>query len=116
MILADENIDFRIIEAIRNIPVGVFSVAEECPGISDEEVIKISKNPPRLILTEDKDFGEWVFAHHEDKISVIFLRYHHNNLDKIINILINHLKFDTNNYWGRFTTITTKNIRIRKLT
>lgn len=27
------------------------------------------------ILTEDKDFGEWVFAHHVQGLSVLFLRY-----------------------------------------
>ncbi len=27
-------------------------------------------------FTEDKDFGEWVYAHHISGISVIFLRYH----------------------------------------
>lgn len=28
-----------------------------------------------LILAEDKDFGEWVFAHHINHLSVLLLRY-----------------------------------------
>ena len=29
----------------------------------------------RILLTEDKDFGEWVFAHGEDVSGVILIRF-----------------------------------------
>lgn len=73
MILADENLHPRLIQSLRGADVDVFSVKEHNRGISDEEIITFSKNPPRIILTEDKDFGEWVFAHHEKSISMILL-------------------------------------------
>lgn len=63
MIVADENIDHSLIEAIRLAGIEVVSVYEEARGISDFSVIEIARNPPRIILTEDKDFGEWIFAH-----------------------------------------------------
>ena len=75
MILADENISSEIINALRSSGVEVFSIKENQSGVSDDEVINLSKKPPRVILTEDKDFGEWVYAHGEGKISVILLRY-----------------------------------------
>jgi predicted nuclease of predicted toxin-antitoxin system len=62
MILADENIDHSLIEAIREIGIEVLSIYEMNRGIKDEFIIELSRNPPRIILTEDKDFGEWVFA------------------------------------------------------
>ena len=62
MILADENIDHGLIKAIRNAGFEVYSVYESSRGLSDEAIIDFSRNPPRIILTEDKDFGEWVFA------------------------------------------------------
>ena len=64
MILADENISQEIILALRNIGIEVYSIYETNRGISDDEIIQLSRNPPRIILTEDKDFGEWVFSHH----------------------------------------------------
>ena len=84
MILADENIDPRFIRAIESIPIEVFSVQITNSGLGDEEIIELSRNPPRIILTEDKDFGEWIFAHHVKGISVIFLRYHYSDIENMI--------------------------------
>ncbi len=60
MILADENIDFRIITALRDSGLKVVSIQEDFKSVSDSEVIKISRESNSIILTEDKDFGEWV--------------------------------------------------------
>jgi hypothetical protein len=38
----------------------------------------------RIVLTEVKGFGEWVFAHNVTDISVLLLRYHHKEQDHII--------------------------------
>lgn len=58
MILADENIDHSLIKAIRSAGFEVHSIYESNRGLSDEAIIAFSRNPPRIILTEDKDFGE----------------------------------------------------------
>jgi predicted nuclease of predicted toxin-antitoxin system len=113
MILADENIDPRFITAIRSIPIDVFSIQEHYRGISDEEILEISKNPPRIILTEDKDFGEWVFAHHISEVSVIFLRYDTPDIEKIISEVVSLLRRDKENLFGKFTTVTSRKIRTR---
>jgi hypothetical protein len=39
----------------------VFSIAEECPGVSDEEVAALCADQQRILLTFDKDFGELIF-------------------------------------------------------
>ena len=77
MILADENISTHIIQKLRDVAIEVYSIYENHRGASDGQVVNLSKSPPRLILTEDKDFGEWVFAHGERTISVLLLRYTH---------------------------------------
>ena len=40
---------------------GRFLGAEECPGISDEDVAALCSESQRVLLTCDKDFGELVF-------------------------------------------------------
>jgi len=65
IILADENIDHRIIEAIQGIGIEVQAVYFTNRGISDLEVIAWAKTPPpKVILTEDKDFGKLVFRNY----------------------------------------------------
>ena len=57
MIIADENIFRALITSLRNNGYEVFSIFEELRGLSDISISKLSLNPPRIILTEDKDFG-----------------------------------------------------------
>jgi predicted nuclease of predicted toxin-antitoxin system len=64
MILADENIHGFIIKTLRTAGFEVASVREHASGIRDEKVIELAIENNYLLLTEDKDFGEWVFAHH----------------------------------------------------
>lgn len=113
MILADENIEQRIIVKLREAGVEVFSVYDKARGISDEEVIKLSLNPQRIILTEDKDFGEWVFAHHVNTISVILLRYEWKDTLLIADKLVQLIRKNENDLFGKFTTLTTTKVRTR---
>ena len=73
--IADENIHFQIIKTLREAGFGVYSITEKASGITDKEVIEAAVNKNSIILTEDSDFGEWVFAHREKTRGVIYLRY-----------------------------------------
>jgi predicted nuclease of predicted toxin-antitoxin system len=115
MILADENIDTQMVSILRSRNIEVTHIKEDHRGISDEEVIQLSKTPPKIILTEDKDFGEWVYAHKEYDISVILLRYSFPQTENIVSILLNLLENRGKDLFGKFTTITTQKIRIRSL-
>jgi len=103
------------VSILRSNNIEVLHISENYRGVSDEEIIRISKNPARIILTEDKDFGEWVYAHNEKNISVILLRYGFNETENITSILVNLLKKRGSDLFGKFTTITVQKIRIRSL-
>ncbi len=114
MILADENINHSIISSLRESGIHVVSIFENYRGYTDEEVIALSLKLNYTILTEDKDFGEWVFAHHVANLSVIFLRYSFleiSNITKSLCILILQEKL----IHPVFITLTPKKIRIRQL-
>jgi predicted nuclease of predicted toxin-antitoxin system len=59
--VADENFPQPALDALRKAGCEVFSVAEEYPGISDEEVAALCSESQRVLLTYDKDFGDLVF-------------------------------------------------------
>ncbi|MCF8373886.1 MAG: DUF5615 family PIN-like protein [Bacteroidales bacterium] len=115
MILADENIDIRIIHALRKSGFDTYSIFEENRGISDVEVIGLAIEMNRILLTEDKDFGEWVFAHKAKGFSVVMLRYHFKDTSQIIEILKRLFGEKLNQLFGTFTTVTMNKIRIRNL-
>jgi predicted nuclease of predicted toxin-antitoxin system len=114
MILADENIHGYIIKTLREAGFEIVSVQETAKGIKDHNVIQLALQHDYLLLTEDKDFGEWVFAHHVKDLSVLFLRYSFYEYKEIAQTLVHLLKTQTLER-PFFAAITTKKIRIRKL-
>ena len=73
--LADESCDFLIVRKLRSADYDVLSVAESFPSASDQQVLEHAIKSGRILLTEDKDFGEWVFAHGEKIEGVILIRF-----------------------------------------
>ena len=73
--LADESCDFLIVRTLRSAEYDVLSVAESFPSASDQQVLQNAIKEKRILLTEDKDFGEWVFAHGEKIAGVILIRF-----------------------------------------
>lgn len=88
------------------------------PGISDEDVIRHAKSNKRILITEDKDFGEWVFAHKVRGLTIIFLRYEKQDLEQIIeflNELIIELTKEDLEAPYQFITINRNKVRRRRI-
>jgi predicted nuclease of predicted toxin-antitoxin system len=60
--LADESCDFTIVRALRAAGHDVMAVAEVSQRAPDPAVIGLAVNENRVLLTEDKDFGQLVYA------------------------------------------------------
>ncbi|HEX4953914.1 MAG TPA: DUF5615 family PIN-like protein [Thermoanaerobaculia bacterium] len=56
--LADESLDFRVVTALRGAGYDVAAVLEEARGWPDPEVLALAQRTERILLTEDKDFGQ----------------------------------------------------------
>ena len=115
MILADEHISAKMIAAITAIPLEVESVKGKFKGADDDRIIEFARENDLVIITEDKDFGEWIFAHHLPSAGVIFLRYHFKLTDLMILQLSAFLKQHSENLKGKFVTMTVDRIRIREI-
>lgn len=114
-ILADESVDFRIVNQLANKGFEVISVLQNYQGILDKEVLKLARQYNALLLTEDSDFGEWIFAHRERAVGVIFLRYKSGEYINISHSLLKVLNKYGASLYGKFVVITTKKIRIRQI-
>ena len=44
------------------------------PGLPDSEVLAIAHREGRILITDDRDFGELVFRHRQPHAGVIYLR------------------------------------------
>jgi hypothetical protein len=72
---ADESCDFAAVRALCAANFDVVAVVEHSPGATDDQVIARSVKEQRVLLTEDKDFGELVFTANRESAGVIFVRF-----------------------------------------
>ncbi|WP_036026232.1 DUF5615 family PIN-like protein [Leptospira noguchii] len=114
-ILADENVDFRIIQELRNSGHFVKSVLEDYRGYSDSEILNVAKEFNSIILTLDKDFGEWVFAHNASPLGIILLRYHPKDFSEITKTLLKLTNQYGSDLIGKFAVLTISKVRIREI-
>lgn len=88
---------------------------EDYKGISDKEVLNLTRKNHAVLLTENSTFGEWVFAFKEKTLGVIFLRYHPDDIEQITDRLIDVLNKYKEKLFNKFVVITVKKIRIREI-
>jgi predicted nuclease of predicted toxin-antitoxin system len=115
MLLADESVNYKLVVALRSAGYDVFSITEKMPSIEDEKIAALSLDPPRIIISQDKDFGEIVYHYNLKVTGVILLRYLPIDYNVIEEKLLQYLTAHLSNSVGKFIVITPKLTRIRTL-
>jgi predicted nuclease of predicted toxin-antitoxin system len=73
-LVADEGVDRRIVEQLRQDGHDVVYVAELTPSIADDEVLQQANDRHAPLVISDKDFGELVFRLNRVAAGVILTR------------------------------------------
>ena len=73
--LADESCDFAVVRARRTAGHNVTAIVEISPRAEDEFVLDRALHEKRILITEDKDFGQLVCANKQASDGVIFIRF-----------------------------------------
>ncbi len=113
--LIDESVDQRIIRKLKPLGLNTIMVSVVACGLPDDEVLNLAESHNAILITEDRDFGEWVFAHGRQGVSIVYLRYRNGELEAITDALRTVLSSLPQNLRGKFTVITPKKIRVRNL-
>ena len=120
--LADENLDRRLIEALRNHseqqdvpPWIVHSVFEDYRSIADDQVIAVANELDAVILTEDKDFGELTYRLGLANRGIVLIRLSGMPIDQKIDLVIRVLEQLADRLYGYFTVVQVERVRSRKL-
>lgn len=74
--LADESCAGPVIRALREAGHDIVAIAEVAKGATDEQVLERALNEKRVLITEDRDFGELVYARRRSSAGVILARFH----------------------------------------
>jgi predicted nuclease of predicted toxin-antitoxin system len=78
--LADENVSRLVVDRLRLAGFDVASVGETISGASDQVVLALATGEGRILLTEDRDFGELVIRQRFGVRGVVLLE-----LDRLSN-------------------------------
>jgi predicted nuclease of predicted toxin-antitoxin system len=74
--LANENIPFDSVVFLRRNGIDIQSVKEINRGITDRQVMQISAEENRIILTFDKDYGEIIHRNKEKfTVGIVLFRF-----------------------------------------
>ena len=91
------------------------AVQEAHRGLPDREVLALAQERHCVLITEDNDFGEWVFAHRVPTSEVVFLRYAQGERDAMSRSVVELVQRQGQALYGKFTTITPRKTRTRRI-
>jgi predicted nuclease of predicted toxin-antitoxin system len=73
--VADESCAKPVIQALREAGHEVIAVAEVAKGAPDDQVFDLALKAKRVLITEDRDFGELVYARGRASSGVMLVRF-----------------------------------------
>ncbi len=115
LIIADESVDGRIVQALTVSGYSVFAVAKECAGISDSEVIQLALSKGAFIITEDKDFGdELIYKKSSKNTGSLLLRLMDVPIEVRITVVLQVIDTNRDTLQNAFSVLTSKKLRVRK--
>lgn len=112
--LADECCDFAVVRALREAGYDVKTVKDALPGASDEAVIDLADQEARVLLTEDKDFGQLVFSSAVSSPGVVFIRFPGSARQAMASTVVEFVNRNPEKIKGRFVVVQPGRIRISK--
>ena len=113
--LADESCDFAVVRALRTEGFDVLSIAEASAGADDQRVIELALGERRILLTEDKDFGQLVFAAGSKSLGVVLIRFPARARSAVGPRMLELVRKHADRLTGSFVVLQPERIRISML-
>jgi predicted nuclease of predicted toxin-antitoxin system len=110
--LADESCDANISRALQEAGHDVVLVSRISPRADDASLVDLARNENRLLLTEDKDFGQLFFASNLASNGVILFRYPFQARSVVIQTLLELIEKRGEELLNRFVVVQPGRIRI----
>lgn len=115
-LLLDESAEYRLADWLISQGHSVITIARDYPrALSDQEVLAVARQEKRILITNDRDFGELIFRHGLSHAGVIYFRMGSANIEAKIGrlraLLLSHYdRLDS------FIVVTERSVRIRQIT
>lgn len=111
--LVDASCDARIASYLRSRGYDASRIGSDYPpDLPDSEVLRIANDERRILVTDDRDFGELVFRLGQTHTSVIYLRLASEDVGVRCSRLSEALERHSNQL-DQFIVVSSREIRVR---
>jgi predicted nuclease of predicted toxin-antitoxin system len=114
-LLADENITREVIVALRAAGHDVVAIAETMRSAVDEDVLAEATATGRILITEDRDFGDLVVRRGLPVDGVVLLELHKLRPITLAARVVAVLAAQADNLVGHFTVVEPARVRMRPM-
>ncbi len=114
LIVADENIDFRLTKLLRENGFDVFTIFENDRGIKDSNVLSIAHDKNAFLITEDKDFGNLAIRNRLPHNGILLIRRKRMPALEIAQIVLNTLSTRFDELENHFSVLRDEKLIIRE--
>ncbi len=111
--IVDESTGTAVVEYLRSVGHDVLAVAETTPQADDWDILAQAVSERRIVVTNDKDFGELVFRSRRAHHGVVLLRLHDESPANRVRVMKAVLEQYADRLAGYFTVATEGGVRIR---
>jgi predicted nuclease of predicted toxin-antitoxin system len=111
--IVDESTGAAVVEHLRERGHDVVAVAESMPQARDSEILERAAEEERIVLTNDKDFGELAFRSGQTHHGIVLFRLRDESAQQRVRML--HILLDSylDHLVNHFVVVTENGIRIR---
>ena len=111
--LVDESAGASVADHLRAQGHDAVSVAESMPQAEDSAILSTAFSQGRIVVTNDKDFGDLVFRSGQAHAGVLLLRLHDESATNRVRVVEAVLQQASQHLPGNFVVATERHIRIR---
>jgi len=113
--LLDESADYPLAAFLKQLGHDVTAIAHDYPhALSDPQVLAIAEQEQRILITNDRDFGELIFRRQLPHAGVLLFRLGQEDLQTkqawLLHVLNHH-----RHHLKEFIVVTDQKIRVRRV-
>ncbi len=113
--VVDESTGAAVAEYLRSSGYDVLVVAETMPRADDADILTRATAEGRIVITNDKDFGELVFRSWQAHKGVLLLRLRDDSAGNRVRVVKSVLDGHGNRLPGQFVVATESSVRVRSV-
>jgi len=113
--LLDANVQMAVAQALRQDGHDVLRVSEVNARMPDSQVLDLASKQDRILVTNDKDFGELVFLRGQLAPGILLLRLSSGDPREVAKTVVAVVRDTGERLEGQFAVVTDNRIRLRKM-